>query len=379
MNNIRINFTSNQFAKRDPQVSDEKTVSKPIDPFYDEDFEDNSFEGTAERSNQESRAVTRNFLIGSLLAMSAMATPFAIDSLLDDEFEFSANPTEIVDNKDKHIIDMAHIYAKNGKDSTILEPQEFDMLIDYSKLNEIPKLTRENIKMLSKAGVLPIDTKSFGADEKILAMVKDVQYYVNSAAERWKENPPKSSMQNYYEYCMKYITDEEILENVDFSELLRYQSDITLVKHGINATRERIKRDDIDAYKKKQKAIENAQKVVDTIVARYNTRAKVSGNSDGNTTLTEVELLSLLNLENIEDLPYELKIGIVKKALEGYTPRNLTHVVDDRGVEFENRMIDNDVKKSQKILDEWTAKARKEFGYAISPEQQNQIILVKRD
>lgn len=81
---------------------------------------------------------------------------------------------------------------------------------------------------------------------------------------------------------------------------------------------DKIKRDDEDAFKKKEKAIEDAQRFVDGIVNKYKMRAKVSGNYNGDDVLSKSELATLLNTQSLMGLPDNIAFRIIAKALEDY-------------------------------------------------------------
>ena len=113
-------------------------------------------------------------------------------------------------------MDKASALSKDGRDSTVLEADEFRQLLNYSNLEGIPRLARENIKVNAIAGFIPIDMKSQKSNEQILNKVKNAQFAIDYVARKYKETPPKSSQEIYSEYALNHITDREILDKVDF-------------------------------------------------------------------------------------------------------------------------------------------------------------------
>ncbi len=375
MMNNSINFTSKFFSKYQ-KIKNDNAEEVKQHPQIEE--EDNSFEGTAKRVKQEDMKLCKDLVAGSLLAMSLISSPFVYSAITDNESDFRSGVSAhiTVTDDDEELLDRANMLSKFGKDSTVLEAHEFKQLLDYSSLEGIPRLARENIRVNATAGFLPINMKSYKSNEEIIKQVKNAQFMIDYMAKKYKQDPPKSSIDNYYDYAINNITDREILDEVDFSELELYQNDLTGVKNSIRMNTPRIKRNDIDAAKKEEKAIQDAQKFVDTIVHRYKVRSEVSGNYDGNSVLSKSELMSLLNFDSVKDLPDILKIRIINKALESYQPRSLTNVKEHSDAKRENDFVERDRQKVQDKLDEWAVKAHKEFAHLLHPDE---ITLIKND
>ena len=335
------------------------------DRYYRYLKEDNSFNGTAKRRQRKENKSARNYIIGTLMTIGALGTPVLYgvyqENAENERLSAIRNEFRIETKEDSLIVQKAEELAKGGKRDDVLELQEFTDMLDYSQLEGLPKTTKEAIKIASRSMFLPIDINSVNAPEEILKQVKETQRLMNTSAERLKTNPTKTSMEGYMEYAINNITDREILDNVDLSELAFYQYDLTLVKHMINASRERIKRNDAEAEAKKKKAIEDAQKFVDGIVKDYKMRAKVSGNYNGDEKLSKGELSTLLDMAPLAGLPEMVRIGIISKALETYEPMDLRYAKNDEQVNLANEKIEKEKEKSQQILNSWAEKARKEF------------------
>ncbi len=375
MINNSINFTSRDiFYKKSQDKKQVEETSKKSEVKVEEDEDEYSYENIVKRMEAEDRKVKRNFISGALLAASLIASPFAIGAIEDNNNDFYQGVSHSYSlpetENDKFIVEAANILSKGGKDSTVLEYDEFKNLIDYSPLDCMPYFSaREGSKINATIAYKPVNMNSPHAKEELLKQVKSIQRTIDQLAENYKKNPPKSYMQQRYEYARDYITDREILDGVDFSELQYYQHDITFVKHAINASREKIRRNDINAEEKKQKAIESGQRLVNSIVQKYQMKASVSGNYDANDVLSKGELASLLNMKSIEGLPAELQQRIIAKALEGYKPMDVRYATNERQVEITNRKVDEEKQKAQEELDKWGNKAQKEFYSLLHPNE----------
>lgn len=378
MINNSISFTSRDmfFSKNTvkKQEKAEKEVTNKQAEIQEEEIEDEySYENMVKRMKQEDRRFARNVVGGALLAASLISAPFALAAIEDsgDEFYMPSSSQYVIQNDyDKAVVETAEILAQGGKDPSTLEFKEFQNLIDYSALNCMPTYSeRETAKLMATIVYNPVNMHSANANEEILKQVKSIQGSIDRLAEEYKKNPPKSSQQVYAEYAMKYVTDREILDRVDFSQLQYYQHDITVLRHLINSSREKISRTDPKVEEKKQKAVEDAQRLVNSIVHKYQMKASVHGNYNADDVLSKGELASLLNMQNLEGLPEEFKMRIIAKALENYKPMDVRYATNERQVEITNRKVDEEKEKAQAELDKWAAKAQREFYILTHPNE----------
>ncbi len=362
-----------KFPQKEKEIS---SVDKNNQVDENEIEEEYTFESTAKAIEDNTG---RNLVLGSLMALGLMSAPIVYTGIEEasDDYPIGASTTYVEENEEnKAILEKADSLSKEGRYSNVLEFDEFYRMLDYSALDGLPRTTRENIKICSRVSFLPINMHKSDAKRKIIEEYKKAQWSINHLAEEAKNHPMKSYYEEAFEYAMNNVTDREILEQVDFSELAYYQKDISFVKGLINFSREKIRRDDAQAAEKEQKAVESAQKLVDKIVDGYKTRANVSGNYDGDYVLSKGELASLLNFKSIEGLPSELQFKIIAKALANYKPEDLTHVKNKDNVTKENERVEAKRKQAQEILDNWGYKAQKEFFRVLHP---NEIMVVKRD
>ena len=377
MINNSISFTSRdcflikpkkeQAEAKETEEKTEETPQEETEDIYTYDYYENI-------AKQEDRRALRQLITGALIGASLLSAPIALDKLdNEDDYLFNCSPrTEyVIDNpQDQLIYDCANVLAKGGKDSTRLETKEFEQLIDYSKLNCIPhRATRETARIMTSAAYKPVDMNSPTAKKDLFSQIKSAQQAIDKIAEDYQKNPPKSYWEREIEYAQTYITDNEILDEVDFSELSLYQKDMTVLRSRIRMSNERIKRTDIDAEQKKQKQIEHAQRLVDSIVAKYKMKASVSGNYNADDEVSLGEFISLLNMQNLKDLPDEVRIGIIRKAVEQYKPVCARYATDKRQVDMANEKVEEARKKAQDILDRWAMKAQDELFPILHPNE----------
>lgn len=375
--NNRINFTSTipqEKKTTTPDNSDGLKVYDEANPdeCYDYLKEDNSFAATQKRADREDKIAKRNILLGTLVALGTVSAPIVGTAYFENNGINSENQISFYDDmskEDSAVIANANELAQGGKRSDVLESQEFMKLLDYSKIKGFTKSTRKAIECMSTSMFMPVDMNAPDANKQILKMTKEAQHSIDNLVEVEKKYPNKSYSQMCAEYALNNITDEEILDFVDMSELASYQKDLTVVKALINMSRDKIKRSDPDADQKRDKQIQDAQTFVDNIVQKYKTRAKVNGNYNGDEVLSKGELATLLNFEPLNGLPDEVKLGIISKALESYKPISLRYATNDQQVELSNKKAEESKKKAQKTLNEWAIKAQKQFWHITHPNQ----------
>lgn len=263
---------------------------------------------------------TSDILVNSLIALATIGTPTAI---FVDNLDTYDNPhqTEVAESMpEEEIICNPKALARGGENDSIVELNELMTLLNFDSTNELPKSEIEAIKTVAMANLKPVYANDKDAKEKITSQIQNVQNWIDNAANDYKINPPKSEFEKKIEYNSKYITDKEILANVDISELSRYQKDKTVLAALISGSRERIARDDADAVEKAEKQIEDAQALVDKITERYRNNSKIAGNTDFDNTLSKKELVDLLDLRSLEGLPKNERTKILRNAIKGYKP-----------------------------------------------------------
>ena len=298
---------------------------------------DNSIAGL---DTPQKKHKTRDMLIGSLIALASLATvPFMADSNSKVSQIYNTTPeTEMTINDDVNYEETptAMINFDSTKGLTPSQKESIDILV-ASKLNGIDP---ENKELLNK-------------------QIKSIQLMVDKLSAKYKDKTITEDDKIRMEMKIKYITDDELLDRVNFTELSKYQHDLTVLKALIAGSRERIPRNSSDAQEEFDKQVENAQKLVNDITTKYKKRAKVAGNIDGDTSFSLKELLYTLNLSSLNGLSEEEQINILRGALSNYKTQYFS-ANDDEEIKRSNEQITKVIQEAQDKIDS-QADAHKRF------------------
>lgn len=283
---------------------------------------------------------TKNMLIGSLIALASLASvPFMVDSSSKDSQFYNTTPeTEMTINDDVNYEETptAMINFDSTKGLTPSQKESIDILV-ASRLNGIDP---ENKVLLNK-------------------QVKSTQLMIDKLAAKYKDKTITEDDKIRMEMQIRYITDKELLDRVNFTEISKYQHDLTVLKALIAGSRERIPRNSSDAQEEFDKQVENAQKLVNDITTKYKKRAKVAGNTDGDTSISLKELLQMLNLSSLDGLSEEEQMNILRGALSNYKTQYFS-ADNDEDIKRSNEQITNVVQDAQNKIDS-QADAHKRF------------------
>ncbi len=283
---------------------------------------------------------TRDMLIGSLIALASIATvPFVVEGNSNgSQFSNTYPNTEVTFNEEVSYEESPTklINFESTKGLTSGQKESIDILV-ASKLNGIDP---ENKVLLNK-------------------QIKSIQLMVDKISAKYKDKTITEDDKIRMEMKIKYITDEELLDRVNFTELSKYQHDLTVLKALIAGSRERIPRNDVDAQEEFDNQVENAQKLVDDITTKYKKRAKVAGNTDGDTSLSLKELLYMLNLNSLNGLSEEEQMNILRGELSNYKPQYFS-ADNDEDIARSNEQITKVVQDVQTKIDS-QADAHKRF------------------
>lgn len=306
-----------------------------------------------EKANARNRKA-RNMLVSSLMALATLALPISSNS--SNKVEQDYMPTTIeanynVPTEDTEVTCNPKALARGGEDDNVVELKELMGLINFASTEGLSQSEKESIEMVAMARLNQVNAFDPEAKNKINTQIAEVQGLVDKMAKEYKLNPPKTEDEQRMEYARKYITDREILSNVDFSELYRYQKDLTVVKALIAGSRGRIERlNNVDVNEEVDKQIQDAQKFVDCIVARYKKRAKVAGNTDFDNSLSQKELINLLDLRSLDGLPYAEQVNILRAAISGYKPQYFS-AENEEDIKRTNEELTKIVQNTQDKLD----------------------------
>lgn len=297
----------------------------------------------------------RDAVLGSLMAMAAVAMPTAI--LLDD------NKSTVVDSS--YNIELvappepfagaycdAEAVAIGGENDTIVEPAEIMQFLDYSRLSTLPEEEQDSIKARASRLANPVNAHEAEAGNKVIDQVRGLQKVVDAEIEK---SPHRPSMQygeaGQAEYERKYITSAELVNSLDYSEILKYQKDASVLRAGIRDKMQKIRRDDAKALEKFEAEREKAQRIIDNIVDKYKMNSNITGNADCDNTITVKEVANMIDTSVIGHLPrYEQK-RVIKEALGSFKTIVFQELKTEEDIQKVNERIEAEVQKVQDKLD----------------------------
>lgn len=328
-----------------PTIPPEKQFINTNKDIVDID-DDEAFEYQKPQSNK-----VRNTLLGSLVALAAITIP-TVQHLDKSTTSAQVDYNITTQDKDKtEIICNPELIAKGGKSDSIVETREFLNLLNFSAMDNLPKGTKSGIEMVASAHYQPVNIGDVNAKEKLIQQVQDIQEMVDKCIENSLKNPSKTYTQKMLEHKLKYITSEEIIDRVDFSEALKYQRDVSVLKALLRNSVPRIERKDYDSNERANNEVKKAQDFVNKLVEQYKLYGKIAGNSDYNNILSKSELVDLLNHQSLEGIDKWTKKEIISKATESYTPITFDKIKDENKIKEKNKIIGEEVQKAQDILD----------------------------
>lgn len=158
------------------------------------------------------------------------------------------------------------------------------------------------------------------------------------------------------EYQRDFITCSELTDCLDYSEICKYQKDVTVLKALLSGNFERIRRDDPERSEKFGKAIEDAQATIDAIAHKYEMNSRIVGNNDYDNIVTPKEMIESLDLRSIEDLSKNEQNAILKKATKDVKPFMFSELQDIDDIKKTNQQLCERLQVIQNTVD---ADARK--------------------
>ncbi len=233
----------------------------------------------------------------------------------------------------------------------IIQPRQ-TRPVDMEHLDYMPKAMRDEIKATQKE-IVPVvlettnvETNEDTAPKKsrsyknalmgslmalatiaapvAIALDDGNDYYHPTKATEYVENEDnipsydkELSNKSMEEYKRDFVTSGELTDCLDYSEICKYQKDVTVLKALLSGNFERIRRDDPERSEKFGKAIEDAQATIDAIAHKYEMNSRIVGNNDYDNTVTPKEMIESLDLRSIEDLSENEQNAILKKAMKG--------------------------------------------------------------
>lgn len=297
----------------------------------------------------------KNFLLGSLIALASLSVP-TITMLEMDNYEFENNRTHITMSNDYTDLKQPELecnpeaIAKGGKNDSIVEIKEMMNLLNYDSLNGIPQHVAKDIVSSAMVSLTPINVNTKDAKSKIIEQIKNTQNWIDATAKEYKINP-QSAYQQILEYENKYISTNDVVDRVDFSEIMKYQKDLTVLKALIRNSTSRIERNDNDCAEKFEKEVEKAQNFVNKICAKYKLNSKVAGNGNYDGQLTKEEMINLLDLNSLDGLSIEKQQELLHKVTNSYKTIYFGDIRNNNHAKEINKQVQASLQTIQNSLD----------------------------
>lgn len=272
----------------------------------------------------------------------------------------------------------------------IIQPRQ-TRPVDMEHLDYMPKAMRDEIKATQKE-IVPVvlettnvETNEDTAPKKsrsyknalmgslmalatiaapvAIALDDGNDYYHPTKATEYVENEDnipsydkELSNKSMEEYKRDFVTSGELTDCLDYSEICKYQKDVTVLKALLSGNFERIRRDDPERSEKFGKAIEDAQATIDAIAHKYEMNSRIVGNNDYDNTVTPKEMIESLDLRSIEDLSENEQNAILKKAMKGVKSFMFSELQDVDDIKKTNEQLCEKLQVIQNTVD---ANARK--------------------
>lgn len=289
---------------------------------------------------------TKNALAASLIGLASITAGGVLYATNSDRCEIqnctyvddTNTDTNELENELKYI--NPQLLAKgNGVDTTLIEPSELEILLDYGPLEGLPIRTVNQVRETIYSNFKNVDANSPNAKQEINNQIKNSQNFINGIAIDANSSISQFYTKDEIKYLYKFVSNAEILTQVDFAELQQYQKDVSITKALLRNSLSRIERNDYNRDKKMQEQVERSQKFVNRIVDGYKLRGKVIGNIDCNENLTKKEFMNLLDLSPLYGMKKDLAYKIIIEAVGDYKPYTLRDNSNEDDVQELNKEI----------------------------------------
>ena len=299
--------------------------------------------------NKKNSSKYTNALIGSLMGLSVLSIPTLeiIDGSGSNHYN---NSTSYVEPKEEIICNPEKLAQGCGDDDSLVELKEIMNLIDFSGMAQLPEGTKKAILTVASAHVQPVYANDPDAKEKIIKQTQEIQQMVDKLIYKEVVNPDPTVEERLAEYRRNNITADDLFEFIDFSELQKYQKDISVLKAGLRNTIGYIPRKDFDSNERAEQAVENAQKFVDELTAKYKRYSKIAGNSDYDHILSKEELIGLLDQRSADGIDKKTKARILANATAGYKTI-MFRDINDAQIKETNEKVCEEIQKAQDKFD----------------------------
>ena len=289
---------------------------------------------------------TKNALAASLIGLASITAGGVLYATNNDRCETqnctyvddTNTDTNELENELKYI--NPQLLAKgNGVDTTLIEPSELEILLDYGPLEGLPIRTVNQVRETIYSNLKNIEANDSDSKLEINNQIKNAQSFINGVAIDSYFSIRQFYTNDELEYLFNFVSGSEILNRINFTELRQYQEDLSMTKLLIRNSLSNIKRNDPICEEKVKKQVESSQKFIDRLVDNYKLQEKLIGNLDCNEQLTQKEFINLLDLSMLTGLEKNLAYTIIADAIGDYKPYTLRDNCNEDDVQELNKEI----------------------------------------
>lgn len=291
----------------------------------------------------------KNVLMGSLMAMAAIAMPTVI--LLDEEPQEYYYFSEPQKEQFEDITCNVDALAKGGKDDYTVEPEEIMQVLNFDGMECLPKTEQKAIKSIASVYAQSVNVHDPDAKSKIVKQVQYMQKLIDNAINNSPNQPDPKTDERKKSYEEKYISSNEVVDNLDYSEILKYQKDVSVLRALLRGETSRIKRDDPMVAEKFDAECKRAQKTIDQIAGHYKMNARIVGNDNFDNIITANEIEGVLDKSSLNDLSPEEQKSILSTALGSFKPIMFGDLNNDKDIKKTNQRVGAELQKIQHIVD----------------------------
>lgn len=297
----------------------------------------------------------KNALMGSLMTMAAIAMPAAV--LLEDDSQAYYHSSQPKQENYEDVICNVDALAKGGKDDYVVEPEEIMQMLNFDGVEKLPKTERKAIYSIASVYARPINVNDPDARKKIIEEAQYIQKFVDKAVDQAADPENLNYSQKVKDYEQKYVSGNELVDNLDYSEISKYQKDVSVLRALLRGGISRIRRDDPNISEKFANECEKAQRTIDNIAARYKMNSHIVGNDNFDNSVTAKEIEGILDKTSLQDLSPEEQKSILSGALGSFKTINFMELKTDKDIKKTNQQVGKEVQKIQNAVDSAARKA----------------------
>lgn len=334
--------------KADLKPSVQEVKTEPFEPVYEADVEYNE----PQKPNNNKY---RNALMGSLMAMAAITMPTVI--LLDEEPQEYYYHSEPQKEQFEDITCNVDALAKGGKDDYTVEPEEIMQALNFDGIECLPQTEQKAIKSIASVYAQPVNAHDPDARNKVIKQIQYMQRLIDNAINNSPNQPDPVTGERKKSYEEKYITGSELVDNLDYSEILKYQKDVSVLRALLRGGMSRIERNDPNVGEKFDAECEKAQKTIDHITHRYKMNSHIVGNDNYDNAVTAKEIEGVLDKSSLKELSPEEQKSILSGALGSFKTITFTELNNNNDIKKTNQRVGSELQRIQDMVDSEARKA----------------------